>query len=232
MKIINLNYPVSQLEIGSQNEKMRIAEALKQYGIESVGQLCRLTEVDLRHGLLFGDLTVMNIENALGREGLRLGMTDTELATYTRLKNHFQQQYEKKLAEHDSEVPDLIRRIIERNICLKEAGNDYGDESYDDINKEDDYEEEDCDKDIAFVFHNDIHMPKSDPKSIDWDERFYEIAKEEFLRQGRSFTTDETRAERAIMAADIFLESLKLFYKKGKEGKENAEKEQETKFHR
>ena len=53
-------------------------------------------------------------------------------------------------------------------------------------------------------------------KSIDWDARFYEVAKEEFLRQSRVFSCEETRAERAVYAASAFIEAMKTYQSKEK----------------
>ena len=59
-------------------------------------------------------------------------------------------------------------------------------------------------------------MPKKEADPIDWEARFYEVAKEEFLRQSRVFSCEETRAERAVFAASAFIEAMKEFQSKNK----------------
>lgn len=42
-------------------------------------------------------------------------------------------------------------------------------------------------------------------KCIDWDNRFFEVAKEEFLRMDRTVLDIENRARMAVLAAEIFM---------------------------
>jgi hypothetical protein len=57
---------------------------------------------------------------------------------------------------------------------------------------------------------------KKEQEPVDWDARFYDVAKEEFLRQSRVFSCEEIRAERAVTAASAFIGTEKAFQLKRK----------------
>ena len=85
-----------------------------------------------------------------------------------------------------------------------------------DESEDEDDDDDECVHHIALNIHNNLQLPKKESAPIDWDARFYEVAKEEFLRQSRVFSCEETRAERAVYAASAFIEAMKTYQSKEK----------------
>ena len=69
---------------------------------------------------------------------------------------------------------------------------------------------------IVLNIRNDLQLPKKETEHIDWEKRFYEVAKDEFLRQNRVFSGEDVRAERAVTAAAAFIEAMKAYQSKNK----------------
>ena len=206
MKLLNLNDSINQISFGSPKECDRVQTILNKAGISTLEKLCRKTKSELQSIDQIGDVTVERITNNLEKVGLHLGMTDYECKMYSSCRARIMQAREDMANEIErmfKEENDGNIRFIDRDITPE----DYGD---------DDYDDGECCHHITLNVHNNLELPKPEPKPINWEERFYEVAKEEFLRQSRTFSCDEVRVDRAISSASAFIEALKSVQSKEK----------------
>lgn len=187
---------VRQITFANAFETERVCNLLSENGIDCIGQLCLQTKKDLRSIEKIGDITIKVIENALAESGLRLGMTPEELIEH--------ESYRPKFPPEFTSMDDLMRFVASRNrftplqpVCI--------------LSHQPDPEDLDEEETSTIQLELNIHHPqvKEKPSVPNWDDRFYEIAKEEFFRQCRFTTCEETRAERAVIAAKIFIEAVK-----------------------
>lgn len=100
-----------------------------------------------------------------------------------------------------------IERMLEEDGTLRFVDRDLSPIDYEDDEEYGD--EEPYPHHLNLDIHNTIHLPKEEAKPINWEERFYEIAKEEYLRQNHVMNSDLVRAERAITSATVFIEAIK-----------------------
>ena len=205
--MLNLKAPINQLSFGNPRENERVQNLLIKEGINTLEKLCQKTKADLQSIGKIGDVTISRIVSNLEKFGLHLGMTPFECSTYNRCRSRVFQSRESFVNEIErmfEDDKDNIR-FIDHDLML----GDFEDEA----EFEDDGEFR---HHIALNIRNDIQLPKKETTPIDWDERFYDIAKEEFLRQSRVFSGDEVRAERAVYAAASFIEAMKAYQSKEK----------------
>lgn len=207
MKMLNLKDSINQLSFGNPRENDRVQNILSNEGIGTLEQLCQKTKAELQTIGKIGDVTISRIANNLEKFGLHLGMTPFECNTYNRCRTrllqsreNFVNQSERMFEDHKDDF-----RFIDRDLEP---------ETFEDETEFEDGCE--CSHYIALNVHNNLQMPKKEAEPIDWDARFYEVAKEEFLRQSRVFSCEETRAERAVFAASAFIEAMKEFQSKNK----------------
>jgi len=74
--------PIKNLEM-----TIRTKNCLLNWGIETVGQLVKLTAIDVQHIRNMGHKSFAEILEVLGFEDLRLGMTDYDILEYSRNKD-------------------------------------------------------------------------------------------------------------------------------------------------
>jgi len=180
-------------------ETERVCNLLSQHGIDYIGQLCLQSKKDLRAIDKIGDVTIKIIENALNESGLRLGMDLDEVFDI--------EDNTPKTSPEFMNMQELLSFVANRNklipfqpVCV--CGHCHDNEV---VDEEDDDETTPIHLELT-INHVQENEEKSEPN---WDDRFYEIAKEEFFRQCRLTTCEETRAERAVIAAKIFIEAVK-----------------------
>ena len=207
MEMLNLKNSINQLSFGNPRENERVQNILSKEGISTLEQLCQKTKAELQAIGKIGDVTISRIVNNLEKFGLHLGMSPFECNTYNRCRTrvlqsreNFTNQIERMFEEDNGDF-----RFIDRDL---EPGTSENESEF-----EDDGE---CCHHIALNIHNNLQMPKKEAEPIDWEARFYEVAKEEFLHQNRVFSCEETRAERAVYAACAFIEAMKEFQSKNK----------------
>ena len=207
MEMLNLKDSINQLSFGNPRESERVQDLLIKEGINTLEKLCQKTKADLQSIGKIGDVTISRIVGNLEKFGLHLGMTPFECSTYNRCRSRVLQSRESFVNEIErmfEDEKDNIR-FIDRDLMP----GDFEDEA--------EYEDDgECCHHIALSIRNDIQLPKKEAAPIDWEARFYDIAKEEFLRQSRVFSGDEVRAERAVYAASAFIEAMKAYQSKEK----------------
>ena len=207
MEMLNLKNSINQLSFGNPRENERVQNILSKEGISTLEQLCQKTKAELQAIGKIGDVTISRIVNNLEKFGLHLGMTHFECRTYNRRRTRVLQSREsftnqiERMFEEDNGDFRFIDRDVEPEVSVDES------------EFEDDGE---CSHHIALNIHNNLQMPKKEAEPIDWEARFYEVAKEEFLRKSRVFSCEETRAERAVYAASAFIEAMKAYQSKEK----------------
>ena len=207
MEMLNLKNSINQLSFGNPRENERVQNILSNEGISTLEQLCQKTKAELLAIGKIGDVTISRIVSNLEKFGSHLGMKPFECNTYNRCRTRVLQSREsfanqiERMFEEDNGDFRFIDRDLEPEV------------SEDESEFEDDCE---CRHHIALNIHNNLQVPKKEVEPIDWEARFYEVAKEEFLRQSRVFSCEETRAERAVYAASAFIEEMKEFQLKNK----------------
>ena len=207
MEILNLKGPISQFSFGSPKENERVQNLLNQEGINTLEQLCQKTKAELLAIGKIGDVTISRIVRNLEKFGLHLGMTHFECSTYNRCRTRVLQSRAsfaneiERMFEDEKDSIRFIDRDLEPEASEDETELEYGC---------------DCGHHIALNIYNILQMPKKEAEPIDWEARFYEVAKEEFLHQNRVFSCEETRAERAVYAASAFIEAMKAYQSKEK----------------
>ena len=189
---------VRQIAFTNAFETERVCNLLSQNGIDYIGQLCLQTKKDLRAIDKIGDVTIKIIENALHESGLRLGMSLDEVFNFEDKTQNYPPEF--------TSMDDLMRFVASRNgfNSLKPVHIIGHDIEADDLGEDDD---ETATIKLELNIH---HTQEEEASEPNWDDRFYEIAKEEFFRQCRLTTCEETRAERAVIAAKIFIEAVKI----------------------
>ena len=200
--MLNLKNSINQLSFGNPRENERVQNLLIKEGISTLEQLCQKTKADLQSIGKIGDVTINRIVSNLEKFGLHLGMTPFECSTYVRCRKRI-------LQSRESFVNEIERMFEEDKDNIRFIDRDLMPIDFEDETEFDDDDE--CRHHIAFNIHNNFQVPKKETETIDWDERFYEVAKEEFLRQNRVFSSEKTRAERAVDAASAFIEELKAY---------------------
>ena len=207
MEMLNLKESINQISFGNPKESERVQNILFKEGINTLGELCQKTETDLQSIGKIGDVTINRIVSNLEKSGLHLGMTPFECSTYNRCRNRV-------LQSRESFVNEIERMLVDDKDNIRFIDRDL---MPDDIEDENEFEDDDdCRHHITLNIHNNLQMPPKEAEPIDWDARFYEIAKEEFLRQSRVFAGDELRAERAVYAAATFIEAMRSYQSKEK----------------
>lgn len=207
MEMLNLKDSISQLSFGNPKENERVLNILAKEGISTLEQLCQKTKADLQSIGKIGDITISRIIQKLEKCGLHLGMTPLQCNTYNRCRNRI-------LQSHESFVSEIERMLEEGNGIIHFVDHDLFPEDYAHGEEEEDGGE--CVLHLSLNIHNDLHLPQKEVESVDWEARFYDIAKEEFLRQNRVFSDVEERAERAVYAASAFIEAMKAHQSKEK----------------
>lgn len=202
MEMLNLKDSINQISFGNPRENERVQNLLFKEGISTIEKLCQKTKADLQSIGKIGDITVERIINNLEKCGLHLGMSPFECSTYNRCRSRILQSRENFVNE--------IKRMLE----TEKENIRFCDRNLTPVNFENGLESEDdgdfCHQ-IALNIHNSLHLPKKEVEPIDWEARFYDIAKEVFLRQNRMFSSEESRAKSAVAAASAFIEALKAF---------------------
>lgn len=207
MKMLNLKDSINQLSFGNPRENERVQNILSNEGISTLEQLCQKTKADLQAIGKIGDVTINRIVSNLDKFGLHLGMSTFEFNTYNRCRNRV-------LQSRENFASQIERMFEEEKGDFRFIDRDLEQETFEDETEFEDGCE--CSHHIALNIHNNLQMPKKEADPIDWEARFYEVAKEEFLRQSRVFSCEETRAERAVFAASAFIEAMKEFQSKNK----------------
>lgn len=207
MKMLNLKDSINQLSFGNPRENERVQTLLNKEGVDTLEKLCQKTKAELQAIGKIGDVTISRIVSNLEKFGLHLGMTPFECSTYNRCRNCV-------LQSRESFVNEIERMFEDEKDQFRFIDRDLIPEDYEDETKLEDGCE--CNHHIALNIHNNLQMLKKEVEPIDWEARFYEVAKEEFLRQNRVFSGDETRAERAVYAAASFIEAMKAYQSKEK----------------
>lgn len=206
MEMLNLKDSINQLSFGNPKENERVQNLLFKEGISTLEKLCQKTKADLQSIGKIGDITVERIISNLEKCGLHLGMTSFECSTYNRCRSRILQSRENFVNE--------IERMLEdekNNIHLIGCGL-----MPENLKPEPDFEDDELCHQIALNIHNNLQLPKKEAEPVDWEARFFDVAKEEFLRQSHVFSSEKTRAERAVASASAFIESLKAFQTKEK----------------
>ena len=207
MEMLNMKDSINQISFGNPRENERVQNILFKEGISTVEKLCRKTKAELLSIGKIGDTTVDTIIKNLEKCGLRLGMTEFECNTYSRCRSRI-------LQSRESFVNEIERMLEEEKDNIRFIDRDL---TPDDYEEEDDFEDDSqCCHQLALSIRNNLILPKQEPEPIDWDARFYDIAKEEFLRQSRVFSSEEVRAERAVEAASSFIKAMKAYQSKNK----------------
>ena len=207
MKMLNLKDSINQLSFGNPRENERVQNILSNEGISTLEQLCQKTKAELQAIGKIGDVTISRIVSNLEKFGLHLGMTTFECNTYNRCRTRV-------LQSRENFASQIERMFEEDKGDFHFIDRDLNPETFEDETEFEDGCE--CSYHIALNIHNNLQMPKKEADHIDWEARFYEVAKEEFLRQSRVFSCEETRAERAVFAASAFIEAMKVYQSKEK----------------
>ena len=205
MKMLNLKGSISQLSFGNPKENERVQNILLKAGINTLEQLCQKTKAELQAIDKIGDTTVRRIVHVLEKCDLQLGMTPFECYIFQDLFQAYE-DFVNGVERVFGKEADSIR-FVDRDLHPEKYANgaDY----------ENDGDEEFAHH-LTLNVHNNLQLPEKQAEPIDWEARFYDIAKEEFLRQSRVFSCDEDRAERAVFAASAFIEAMKAHQSKEK----------------
>lgn len=185
MKHLKIRGGIQQIKFCNAYESERVCSVLSANGVNCIAQLCGLTKNELHAIDQIGDATVRVIETALKEAGLKFGMTREELLDY----------------ETDGVIG--VKSFSSFEDFLKFIAENEGGYNKDDMPI----------PGMGVLIR--IPLPATEPsehessQEIDWTARFYEVAFEEFIRQGRTLTCDETRIERAIEAANKFIQAVK-----------------------
>ena len=193
--------------LSNRKESTKESEGAVKEGISTLEQLCQKSKAELQSIDKIGDITVMRIVNNLEKCGLHLGMSPFEINMYNRRKC-------REIVSRESFVTELERLLEEGNGDIRFVDRDL---MLDDYAPEEDGEDGgECALHLSLNIHHNLHLPEKEAETIDWEARFYDIAKEEFLRQNRVFSDDEVRAHRAVAAASTFVEAMKAYQSKEK----------------
>lgn len=172
MEMLNLQDSINQISFGNPKENERVQNLLFKEGISTLEKLCQKTKADLQSIGKIGDVTVDRIVSNLEKCGLHLGMTPFECSTYSRCRSRI-------LQSRENFVNEIERMLEEEKDNIRFIDHDLTSE---DFENEQEFENdgEYCHH-IALNIHNNLQLPEKEQKPIDWEARFYDIAKEEFL---------------------------------------------------
>ena len=168
MEMLNLKDPISLLSFGNPKENERVQNILVKEGISTLEQLCQKSKADLQSIGKIGDITISRIIQKLEKCGLHLGMTPLQCNTYNRCRNRI-------LQSHESFVSEIERMLEEGNGNIHFVDHDLFPEDYAYGEEEEDGGE--CVLHLSLNIHNDLHLPQKEVESVDWEARFYDIAK-------------------------------------------------------
>ena len=206
MEMLNLKDSINQISFGNPMESERVQNILYRAGISTLEKLCRMKKAELQSLGKIGDITIERICNNLEKCGLRLGMTEFECNTYNRCRSRILHSRERLASE-------IERMLANDNVFMHFTDFDLIPESF---SQELNHDSENDIQPIVLNIRNDLQLPKKETEPIDWEKRFYEVAKDEFLRQNRVFSGEDVRAERAVTAAAAFIEAMKAYQSKNK----------------
>jgi hypothetical protein len=206
MEMLNLKDSINQISFGNPMESERVQNILYRAGISTLEKLCRMKKTELQSLGKIGDITIERICNNLEKCGLRLGMTEFECNTYNRCRSRILHSRERLASE-------IERMLANDNVFMRFTDFDLIPESF---SQELNHDSENDIQPIVLNIRNDLQLPKKETEPIDWEKRFYEVAKDEFLRQNRVFSGEDVRAERAVTAAAAFIEAMKAYQSKNK----------------
>lgn len=206
MEMLNLKDSINQISFGNPMESERVQNILYRAGISTLEKLCRMKKTELQSLGKIGDITIERICNNLEKCGLRLGMTEFECNTYNRCRSRI-------LHSRERLANEIERMLVDDNVFMRFTDFDLIPESF---NQELNHDSENDIQPIVLNIRNDLQLPKKEIEPIDWEKRFYEVAKDEFLRQNRVFSGEDVRAERAVTAAAAFIEAIKTYQSKNK----------------
>ena len=206
MEMLNLKDSINQISFGNPMESERVQNILYRAGISTLEKLCRMKKAELQSLGKIGDITIERICNNLEKCGLRLGMTEFECNTYNRCRSRILHSRERLASE-------IERMLANDNVFMRFTDFDLIPESF---SQELNHDSENDIQPIVLNIRNDLQLPKKETEPIDWEKRFYEVAKDEFLRQNRVFSGEDVRAERAVTAAAAFIEAMKAYQSKNK----------------
>ena len=241
MNTIDLYKPITELNFGCKMIVSRMANFMNANGIMTIGQLCHCKTADLSKIDQIGSLTVARISAALEELGLHLNMNDNELKYYQEC--HLREMAER--AERDAEegkiygisnpdvqiadsdiVPEHCREKAQTPVAEKQPAveekpieQEQPDEQEEPAEQEQPSDADEYSQHLDINIHNYLHKSESDTDKSKWDDRFYEVAKEEYLRQNHTFNSEEARAERALFSASIFIEAVKACQSREKSNK-------------
>lgn len=206
MEMLNLKDSINQISFGNPMESERVQNILYRAGISTLEKLCRMKKTELQSLGKIGDITIERICNNLEKCRLRLGMTEFECNTYNRCRSRI-------LHSRERLANEIERMLANDNVFMRFTDFDLIPESF---SQELNHDSENDIQPIVLNIRNDLQLPKKETEPIDWEKRFYEVAKDEFLRQNRVFSGEEVRAERAVTAAAAFIEAMKAYQSKNK----------------
>ena len=206
MEMLNLKDSINQISFGNPMESERVQNILYRAGISTLEKLCRMKKTELQSLGKIGDITIERICNNLEKCGLRLGMTEFECNTYNRCRSRI-------LHSRERLANEIERMLVNDNVFMHFTDFDLIPESF---SQELNHDSENDIQPIVLNIRNDLQLPKKETEPIDWEKRFYEVAKDEFLRQNRVFSGEDVRAERAVTAAAAFIEAMKAYQSKNK----------------
>ena len=208
MEMICLIDSINQLSFGNPKENERVQNLLFKEGIITLEKLSHKTREDLQSICKIGDVTAGHINRNLEKCGVQLDMTHFKCSTSNRchsrilhLDRNLVKEIERMLEDEKNNIHFIVCGLMPENI------KPHPDFEYDEL----------CHQ-IAFNIHNDLQLPKKEAEPVDWEARFFDVAKEEFLRQSQVYSSEKTRAERAVASASAFIEVLKVFQSKEKSG--------------
>lgn len=197
MRTLKLTDSASQLEIGNENETMRVVAILETAGIKTISQLCKKTKSDLLQIGKIGDITILRIEYALDSYGLTLGMSDDELKEIGNDGLCHLKDVLAMMKDHLHDLREILTEYEGEEDEEDEDDNEDGNENHND------YEEDDDD---TLSLNVNVSTPE---KPVDWDARLYEVAKEEFFMNITVGISDDVRAAKAVRSAQAFINAMK-----------------------
>ncbi len=197
MSRINVKDSIYQISFGSSQEFARVTAILRENGINRIEQLCRLKEKDLAQMRFIGRQSLERIVSHLNKCGLWLGMTDDDIIAFVERQKKVRQSR----LEFEQEMEVLCKEIEEEEqfrIYASSMGQKSNVKGHVPGN---------C---MELIVNNSIELPKAD-KGIDWEQRFYELAKDEFLHRSRIFGDEKGCALSACKSAETFLNILQEY---------------------
>ena len=175
-------------------------------GIITLEKLSHKTREDLQSIGKIGDVTAGHINRNLEKCGVQLDMTHFKCSTSNRCHSrilhpnrNLVKEIERMLEDEKNNIHFIVCGLMPENI-----------------KPDPDFEDDELCHQIVFNIHNDLQLSKKEAEPVDWEARFFDVAKEEFLRQSHVYSSEKTRAERAVASASAFIDVLKVFQSKEK----------------